>query len=306
MVTEPILGSLSNLLKDYKNLPNPSESIKKFELSPVEIRMGMCQIAEALQYCHSEHKLAHLNVSPENIYITAEGTWKLAGFNFSFFESDQRAAEIPQAIVNNKESVVKFGQRLQQSSFLPSLNYSAPEFVIHHQPSLISDVFSFGVLYYDLITGMQSNRGLLFSSRNIEIYKQKVMAIRNLEFDHFSKPMADSLLNTLSDNPKTRLDFKTILAQMSLFGNDINALRILHTFTTHTTVARIKFLKSLSQVLNSMPDRVLLHRALPHLVSQLKDKKMVPFVLPPIFTIAENVNSKQYSYFIQPDRKSVV
>lgn len=167
------------------------DSIKNFDFFPVEVRAGMCQIAEALEYCHNEVKLAHLNICPENIYVTTQGTWKLAGFNFSFFESYQKATEVPQAIINNRESIVKFGQRLQRSSYLPSLNYSAPEFVVHNQPSLASDIFSFGVLYYDLVSGMPTpQRGLLFSSRNIEIYKQRVMGIRSLDFRHMPKTMA--------------------------------------------------------------------------------------------------------------------
>lgn len=166
------------------------DSIKKFEFFPVELRAGMCQIAEAVDYCHSEAKVAHLNISPENIYVTMQGTWKLAGFGFSFFEDAQRAAELPQAIVNTKERIAQFGQRLQKSSFLPSLNYTAPEYVIRNQPSMASDIFSFGVLYYDLVMGMQNGRGLMYSSRNIEIYKQRVMTLRNLDLSSLHQTMA--------------------------------------------------------------------------------------------------------------------
>lgn len=42
--------------------------------------MNLC---ESITFLHETAKLVHLNLSPENIWITADGCWKLAGFGFA-------------------------------------------------------------------------------------------------------------------------------------------------------------------------------------------------------------------------------
>lgn len=34
-------------------------------------------------FLHQTAKLVHLNLAPENIWITSDGSWKLAGFGFA-------------------------------------------------------------------------------------------------------------------------------------------------------------------------------------------------------------------------------
>lgn len=40
-------------------------------------------VTEALSFLHSAAKLVHMDLSPENIWITTDGSWKIAGFGFS-------------------------------------------------------------------------------------------------------------------------------------------------------------------------------------------------------------------------------
>lgn len=41
----------------------------------------MLELMEAVHFLHNTAKILHMNISPENIYITKEGRVKLAGFN---------------------------------------------------------------------------------------------------------------------------------------------------------------------------------------------------------------------------------
>lgn len=97
--------------------------------------------------------------------------------------------------------------------------------------------------------------------------------------------MTDSLLNTLSENPQTRLEMHIILKQMSLFGNDVNALRILKTIGMRDAFSKAKFLRSLPPALETLPERVLINRALPPLLEELKDMKAAKFALPSILYV---------------------
>ena len=40
-------------------------------------------ICEGLVFLHDTAKMVHLDLSPENLWITPDGSWKLAGFGFS-------------------------------------------------------------------------------------------------------------------------------------------------------------------------------------------------------------------------------
>jgi SCY1-like protein 2 len=53
------------------------------ELSELEVKQGLVNLARTLLFLHSSCKIAHCNLSPESIILTADGTWKLAGFGFA-------------------------------------------------------------------------------------------------------------------------------------------------------------------------------------------------------------------------------
>ena len=67
---------------------------QEHELYPVEIRYGLLEIAEALEFLHSDVKMMHGNVTPECVVVTTGGNWKLMGFNFCCFSQYQSEAQV--------------------------------------------------------------------------------------------------------------------------------------------------------------------------------------------------------------------
>jgi SCY1-like protein 2 len=86
-VSEPVRESLGNLLKTED------------ALFPVEIKYGLMQLAEALQFIHKEGRLLHMNICPENVIVNASGAWKLSGFDF--FLSALPASDPQQVTMTN-------------------------------------------------------------------------------------------------------------------------------------------------------------------------------------------------------------
>lgn len=43
----------------------------------LDVKLIMIQIIEALSFLHNDAKLIHLNISPDNIYRTIEGKYKV-------------------------------------------------------------------------------------------------------------------------------------------------------------------------------------------------------------------------------------
>ena len=74
-VTEPVEFNLASLVFDAT----------KRELIPgdLEIKCIILELLEALNFLHSTAKTIHMNIAPENIYITKEGKAKLGGLNFA-------------------------------------------------------------------------------------------------------------------------------------------------------------------------------------------------------------------------------
>jgi serine/threonine protein kinase len=53
------------------------------DLSELEVKLGIVNVAQTLLFLHGSCRIAHCNLSPESIILTADGTWKLAGFGFA-------------------------------------------------------------------------------------------------------------------------------------------------------------------------------------------------------------------------------
>lgn len=137
-VTEPILTSLANYLGNYANMPSPTES--QFpSLHEIEIKYGLMQLMEGLQFLHSDVKMIHRNICPESIIINNENCWKIFGFDYCcLLTADPETGKIS----GNQQAAYVQGNRV--SLLQPLLEYAAPEWIIDTQQFCSSDVYSLG------------------------------------------------------------------------------------------------------------------------------------------------------------------
>lgn len=99
------------------------------------VRAVVEQIGRGLQAFHRLEML-HQDIRPENIMIDATGTAKIIDFGSS------RIA-----------GVVEVMPSAAQNEMLGTVQYSAPEYFLREPASARSDVFSLGVLTYEMLTG---------------------------------------------------------------------------------------------------------------------------------------------------------
>lgn len=116
-------------LGDYFNLG------VKFELR--DATSIMAQLLEALEYAHV-HSVWHRDIKPANIIIMSSGRVKLADFGVARIETFDRT---------------------QTNMLLGTPGYIAPEYYLGAEIDHRVDIFSSGVVFYQLLTGQAPFRG---------------------------------------------------------------------------------------------------------------------------------------------------
>jgi serine/threonine-protein kinase len=98
-------------------------------------------IAQALAHAH-ERGITHRDVRPHNILLSARGRPKLVETGFAAFT---RGASLRRALARDPD-----GASDEARAIAP---YVSPEEVVGQDASASSDVFSLGVVFYELLTG---------------------------------------------------------------------------------------------------------------------------------------------------------
>jgi len=101
-------------------------------LSPTEAADIMLQLTDALSLAHNNH-IIHRDIKPQNILLQHDGKIKLSDFGI---------ATIPTA-----PSIT------QQDMVLGSVHYMAPEVAKGSKANALSDVYSAGITFFELLTG---------------------------------------------------------------------------------------------------------------------------------------------------------
>ena len=104
---------------------------KKGALGWKEALHSSVQISKALEHAHSKG-IVHRDIKPQNIMIIRDGSIKVADFGIAALESTQE-------------------QRSSQT--VGSVHYIAPEQARGEQPDTRSDIYSLGVVMYEMLTG---------------------------------------------------------------------------------------------------------------------------------------------------------
>jgi serine/threonine-protein kinase len=103
------------------------------------------QIADALREAHG-HGIVHADIKPGNIIVRADGKPVVVDFGLS------------KAVPQSTEMATLTGGSVGQNMILGTLAYMAPEVMKGSKPDERSDIFSFGALFYELLTGARAFR----------------------------------------------------------------------------------------------------------------------------------------------------
>ncbi|KAH8381914.1 hypothetical protein KR009_000912 [Drosophila setifemur] len=286
--TEPVFASLSNVVGDAVR------SEKK--LYDVEIRHGLLQLFDGLQFLHQDAKIVHRNISAETIVINKNRSWKLFGFDFCIANQPATDGTPHWPFREYTTSLHVLAQ--------PSLEYTAPEVALNSINTPDSDLFSLGVLIYTIYAGKPLK---MFGSdySGFRRYANELNQRKYPPMNAVPGELTESLKALL--HPSANLRPKLHELKQIVYFQDVGVktLSYLDSLYQWDNLQKSKFYKGLPQIIPTLPHRVNLHSILPYLVKEFVNSPMIPFVLPNVLLIAEMSSQKEYCDHILPHLKPI-
>ena len=144
----------------------------------------MKQLTSALMEAHKNGRI-HRDIKSQNILIKDDGTVKLADFGI--------------AILNNAI------QLTSKDSVLGSVHYLAPELVKGEKSSMKSDIYSLGIVMYELLRGDVPFKGDNPAQIALKHMKQEIPNVREYN-PQIPQSVANIITKACAKDPKDRYD----------------------------------------------------------------------------------------------------
>ncbi|HET9697437.1 MAG TPA: protein kinase [Terriglobales bacterium] len=141
-------GGVHFLAMELLNGETLERRIDRQRLSVPEVIDIAIQIADALNAAHQK-QILHRDIKPANVFLGPQGQVKLLDFGLAKTYGASHSAAAP----NDQTEVTR------QGGTVGTISYMSPEQIFAKPLDARSDVFSFGIVLYEMATGIRPFRG---------------------------------------------------------------------------------------------------------------------------------------------------
>lgn len=171
------------IVMEYVDGKDLKQLLKKRErLTSAEVVDIMLQITSAMKEAH-ESLIIHRDLKPQNILIKDDGMVKITDFGIAM--------------------ALNATQLTQTNSAMGSVHYFPPEQANGKGSSLKSDVYSLGIMMYELLSGTLPFRGDNAVEIALKHLKEPMPLIRT-EFPDLPQSLENIIIKATAKNPKNR------------------------------------------------------------------------------------------------------
>ena len=157
---------------------------KRGALTLTEVIDIMSQLTDGLAHAHEAY-IIHRNIKPQNIMIEDNGRIKITDFGIAM--------------------ALNSTQLTQTNSVMGSVHYLPPEQANGKGATVKSDIYSLGILMYELLTGSVPFKGDTAVEIALKHMKEKIPSVRK-QNPTIPQSVENIILKATAKNPKNRYD----------------------------------------------------------------------------------------------------
>jgi Tol biopolymer transport system component len=159
-------GATHAIVMELVEGPTLADRIRSAPLPPDEALPIAKQICEALEFAH-ERGIVHRDLKPANIKVTEEGTAKVLDFGLAkALEADLGPSDISSSPTMSRMAT-------QAGMILGTAAYMSPEQARGKRADRRSDIWAFGCVLYEMLTGKMTFSGETVSDTLADIIKEQ-------------------------------------------------------------------------------------------------------------------------------------
>ena len=157
---------------------------KRGALTLTEVIDIMSQLTDGLAHAHEAY-IIHIDIKPQNIMIEDNGRIKITDFGIAM--------------------ALNSTQLTQTNSVMGSVHYLPPEQANGKGATVKSDIYSLGILMYELLTGSVPFKGDTAVEIALKHMKEKIPSVRK-QNPTIPQSVENIILKATAKNPKNRYD----------------------------------------------------------------------------------------------------
>ena len=270
-----------------------------------EVARGAASLADALQALKGAGGMvqrAHLGVSPESIWLTKTGDWRLGGFGLALsIPAGQYGVASP--YFANEGAI---GGELTGE---PRLEYTSPELTKNGDrvAAPACDVFSLGCVLWEVFTGSKALQGC----DNLYGHRSACSRLQQLDPSQLPSLVRDAVSRSLAVHPQSRLDAAALRGCPLFHAPAVAALKELDALPSRDPSLAAAFLGNLTSMLDAQKadveyrecftDRTLLIVVLPSLDACVRAQpKLCAPAAPALLACAARLDARAFRKSIQP------